>query len=130
MDYQTYYDRAQEGSKKFDAGDVDGAIRVFEDLVASDLAEVDKAIMCLNVATIYEKSGKTDEALRWLDRGIAIERLYCRSNVAENKALLLIRLERPKEALEIYKEYVTKPYVGEEQKARFLNNMQVLESQA
>lgn len=129
MDYQTYYDRAQEGGKKFDAGDSEGAIAVFKGLVDSDLSEVDKAIMCMNLATIHEKRGEEGQALHWFDRGIDIERRYSRSTLAENKAAYLIRLNRKSEALAIYKEYVNQPFVGEEQKARFLNNIGVLEAE-
>jgi hypothetical protein len=126
MDYQTYYDKATAASKKFDENDLEGAFAGFEELVKSDISDLDKSTMCYNVARVCEKGGHFDRALEWYDYGIALEAPLCRCLVQEHKAVFLANQRRDAEALAIYESLYTQPYVTENDKERIWKNILVL----
>ena len=78
------------------------ALALCTKLLASGLADLDKANACLNAAGVCEKLGNADDALFWYDRGISYERQHSRFNVAEHKAAYLAGKGRTKESLMIY----------------------------
>ena len=71
-------------------------------LFLSDISDIDKAGMCANLATVYDRMGNTDTAISWYDKGIDLEQNYSRFEVAEKKAQYLSQLGRSKEAVPIY----------------------------
>ena len=64
---QEYTRRARRASQLTDRGDYDGVIAILEELVSSDISDVDKAVMCLNIAIVYDKMGHVEEAPDWGD---------------------------------------------------------------
>lgn len=75
------------------------ALAVFEQLAASDLDDFGKTMACANAAVVCDKMGRVDEALRWYDRGIRIERALDRYYLALRKADYCVEKERHAEAL-------------------------------
>lgn len=126
MRYEDYYDTAQKVSTLVDGGDFEQAMRLLRGLIDSDLAELDKSVMCVNMAVVLQKMQRNDEALRWYDRGIGYEALYLRFFVAEAKAGFLHQLGRNRESLEIYSQLLGQPYLTAQDNERIRNNVDAL----
>ena len=126
MEYQVYVDKATAASKKFDDKDFDGAIAGFEELVKSDISDIDKSMMCCNVARACEEGGHIDLALEWYDYGISLEEPLCRFLVQEHKAAFLAKLHRDAESLAIYEALYPQPFLMEADKERIWKNILVL----
>jgi tetratricopeptide (TPR) repeat protein len=75
------------------------ALAIFAGLVDGDLDEFGKSMACVNAAIVHDKMGQVDQALRWYDRGIALERAIDRYFVALHKASYCLEKERHTEAL-------------------------------
>jgi len=126
MDYQTYVDKANAASKKFDEKDFEGAIADFEALVKSDISDIDKSMMCYNITRACEEGGHIDLALEWFDYGISLEEPLCRCLVQEHKAAFLANQRRDAESLAIYESLYAQPYLTESDKERIWKNILVL----
>jgi tetratricopeptide (TPR) repeat protein len=126
MDYQLYVEKANAASKKFDENDLDGAMTGFEELVKSDISDIDKSMMCYNIARVCEKSGDIDLAIEWYDYGISLEKPHSRCYIHEHKAAFLANQRRDAEALAIYEALYTLPYITEGDKERIWKNMLIL----
>lgn len=126
MEYSVYVDKANAGNALFEAGDIDGAIAAFEELVKSDISDIDKSIMSYNIAKVCEKGGYIDLALEWLDYGIALEAPHLRCLVREHKAAFLAERHRDAEAIAIYEALYTLPYITEADKQRIWGNLSIL----
>lgn len=126
MDYQVYVDKANAASKKFDEKDFEGAMAGFEELVKSDISDIDKSLMCYNITRACEQLGDIDLALEWFDYGISLEEPLCRAFVREHKAAFLANRHRDAEALAIYDALYTSPFVTESDKERIWRNILVL----
>lgn len=126
MDYQVYVDKATAASKKFDEKDYDGAIVAFEELVKSDISDIDKAMMCYNITRACEESGDIELALEWFDYGISLEEPLFRFLVQEHKAAFLANQRRDAESLVLYEMLYAQPYLMESDKERIWKNILIL----
>ena len=126
MRYEDYYETAQKVSTLVDETRFDEAMRLLRGLIDSDLAELDKSVMCVNMAVVLQKMQRNDEALQWYDRGIGYEALYLRFFVAESKAGFLHQLGRNQESLEIYSALLGQPYLNAQENERMRNNVDAL----
>ena len=126
MDYQIYVDKANAASKKFDEKDYDGAIAGFEELVRSDISDIDKSMMCYNITRACEEGGHIDLALEWFDYGISLEEPLLRFLVQEHKAAFLANLRRDAESLAIYESLYAQPSLTEADKERIWKNILIL----
>lgn len=128
MDYQDYYNKAHKASALKDAGDNLGAIAGFEELVNSDISDLDKATMCRNIAIICEQMGALDQSLAWYEEGMRYEAPYMRTQLLEAKAAHLANFHkgRDAEAIAIYEHLYALPYVTENDKERIWKNLTVL----
>jgi predicted negative regulator of RcsB-dependent stress response len=126
MEYQTYSDRINEGSRLLDAGDLAGAAAIFEALASSEISDLDKALMAHNAAVVCERMQQQDAAIGWYDYGIAYEAPYFRFMLNEKKAEYLARLGRKDEAIAIYEDLLQQPYLMEHDKERVWNAISVL----
>jgi len=124
--YEDYYESAQKVSTLVDETRFDEAMRLLRGLIDSDLAELDKSVMCVNMAVVLQKMQRNDEALQWYDRGIGYEALYLRFFVAESKAGFLHQLGRNAESLEIYSQLLDQPYLTAQDNERMRNNVDAL----
>ena len=129
MDYDEYVALAQEGAGWDEAGEHEKAVEVFRRLVASDISDVDKAMMCHNMGVVQEKMGKEQEALASYERGMAYERQHGRILVAEQRAAYLYRLGRLAESLRAYEEIMYRASLTEEEKYRIRYNVAALREQ-
>lgn len=107
-------------------GEYDAAVEVLEDLLASDISDVDKAMMCLNLAAVLDKLGRVDEALVWYGTGADYEARHGRFFVAELRAAYLAEKRRDAESLVLYEELLTRPSATEDDKERFRHNIELL----
>lgn len=75
------------------------ALAIFAQLTETDLDDFGKAMACVNAAIVNDKLGRVDEALRWYDHGIRLERPLDRFFVALRKLDYCVEKERLPEAL-------------------------------
>lgn len=105
----------------------DEAIQLLTDLVDSDISDIDKSMMCLNLAVVYDKQGKIDRALEWHDKGIGLERPYARAFVALHKAGYLATQGRVEDSRSLYRDLLELPYLTESDKETIRRNLVVLD---
>ena len=118
MDYQEYQNRINRGTQMFEAGDYQTALETFISLVNSDISDVDKSRMCINVAVVYEKMTNVQQALQWYTRAVQFEKPHCRFEAQEYLAVYLKEIERPRDSLRIYESLLASPHLIEEDKVR------------
>jgi len=126
MDFQEYTKRVQRAAQLVERGDYEGAITLLRALIDSDISDRDKAMMCVNLAVVYNKLDRMQEALAWYDKGIAYERRHSRSFVAESKAAYLAERGLVQESVAIYEDLFTQPYLDEGEKERIGKNLEML----
>ena len=113
MLYQDYESRARQVGALVDAGKYDDALNVLQSLLDSDISDIDKSMMSINMAVIYGKMNQPERALEWYDRGISYEAVYLRFLVLESKANYLYELKRFKQCIEIYEELLPQSFLTE-----------------
>lgn len=126
MKYQKYVKSARRASRLVERGDYARAIAILKDLVSSDISDVDKAMMCLNIAIVYDKMGHPEEALAWYDEGAKYERAHERHFVAEKKAAYLAQQERYRDSLYAYEELLNRASLTEGDRERITMNIETL----
>lgn len=123
MDYQEYQNRINHGTRMFEAGDYQAALETFIGLVNSDLSDLDKSRMCINVAVIYERMSNIPQALQWYTRAVQLEKPHCRFEAQEYLAVYLKEIDRLRDSLRIYESLMPSPHLTEEDKLRFRKNI-------
>lgn len=118
MDYKEYVKRAQKADQLVREGNYTSALELLYSLVESDLADPDKAVMCVNIAIIWDKMGQPDEALRWYGRGMSYERRSGGHFVAESRAAYLAQLGRLEESLLAYEDLAAQESLDEQTRER------------
>ena len=128
MLYQDYQFCAQQVASYVDAANYSDALKVLQSLIDSDITDLDKSMMCINMAVVYEKMQQPERALEWYDSGIAYEAVYLRFFVAESKANFLYNLNRYKESITIYEELLPQSFLTEVDKLRLRNYIESAQS--
>jgi predicted negative regulator of RcsB-dependent stress response len=126
MDYDAYTAAAQQAASLVDQGDYPGAATILQGLVESDISDLDKAMMCLNLATVHDRMNLPDEALQWFARGEGLERRHGRFHVAEQLAAHLAATGRDCDSLRKYEDLLRRRELMESDKVRIRNNVEVL----
>lgn len=85
MEYQEYLDRTQQASQLMQSARLQEAVDCLYLLFLSDISDIDKIVTCTNLATVYDRMGKTDDAISWYDKGISLEQNYSRFAVADSR---------------------------------------------
>ena len=129
MEYEDYFNQAQQAAQAVEEGEHEQALSIFRSLLSSDISDVDKAVMCYNVGVVLEKMGREEEALASYARGMSYERPHGRILVAEQRAVYLYRLGRLAESLRAYEELLYRPSLNEEEKLRMRHNIAALREQ-
>ena len=129
MEYDKYVQSTQHASKLVEKGDYEQAITALEALIMSDISDLDKSMMCLNIGVVYDKMGRTQEALAWYDKGIRYEQPYSRFTITEQKAVYLAEKGYYQESLDLYEGLLAQPYLTENDKERVRNNINILRKQ-
>ena len=129
MEYHVYAEKAKQAQELTDnANDHMAAITIFEELVNSDISDLDKANMCINIAVCCKKMEYNDQALAWYDEGIRYEQPYSRGFVAEHKAAFLAEIRRDTESIAIYEFLYKQPYLLDFDKERIWKNITILKN--
>jgi tetratricopeptide (TPR) repeat protein len=68
-----------------------------------------RSIACVNCAIVAGNLGRVDDAIAWLDRGIALEAPRPTRIAARHKAGLLVQVGREEQALALYLELLAGP---------------------
>jgi tetratricopeptide (TPR) repeat protein len=129
MDYEEYVNRAHQAAQSVEAGEYEQALATFQSLLASDISDIDKAMMCSNIGVVLESMGREQEALASYARGMSHERPHSRIYVAEQRAGYLYRLGRLEESLKAYEELLYRSSLTEEEKNRLRHNIATLREQ-
>lgn len=80
----------------------------------------------MNLATVCDKLGRVDEALRWFDQGVEFERAHGRFFVAEHRAAYLAEKGRAAESLERYEDLLLFPGLSGDDRNRIERNIEAL----
>jgi Tfp pilus assembly protein PilF len=126
MDYQEYQNRIQRGTQMFESGEYQAALETFISLVNSDISDLDKSRMCINVAVVYEKMSNIPQSLQWYTRAVQFEKPHCRYEAQEYLAVYLREIDRPRDSLKIYESLLVSPHLTEEDKVRLRQNIEAL----
>lgn len=129
MDYQEYQNRIQRGTQMFEAGNMQAALEVFQGLVNSDISDIDKSRMCINVAVVYERNNNPQQALQWYMRGVQYEKPHCRFEAQEYLAVYLTELGRLRDSLKVYESLLPSSHLTEEEKLRFRQRIEELKKE-
>jgi tetratricopeptide (TPR) repeat protein len=126
MQYQEYVQRVEQISLLTRGARFKEAVDALYQLILCDISEIDKADLCTNLAGVYDRMGKTDDAIAWYDKGISYEQEYCGYVVAEKKAQYLSQLGRSSQAVPIYESLLNQPFVSEKERERMRKTIQSL----
>jgi len=89
------------GAEAFKAGDDAAATAAFRQIVdRADVADDDKAMACVNLAAVCDRSSDVDQALTWHDQALALA-VERRHLVEESRAMYLASKARFAEAADI-----------------------------
>ena len=124
MEYQEFVSRTQQANQLMSSGRFQETVDFLYLLFLSDISDVDKAAICVNLATVYDRMGNTETAITWYDKGIGLEQNYSRFEVSEKKAQYLSQLGRSKESVAIYETLIKQPFVSESDKERMRKTIQ------
>jgi tetratricopeptide (TPR) repeat protein len=126
MEYQEYVRSAERASQLVERGDYEDAIEILRKLVSSDISRIDKAMMCLNLAVVYDKTGNLEEALSWYDEGADYERVHDWHYVAERKAAYLAEKGRYRKSLDEYEKLLRRSGLTEGDNERIERQVETL----
>ena len=129
MEYQEYVNRIQQAAQLISSSRFQETLDFLHLLFLSDISDIDKASICINLATVYNRMGNTDMAISWFNKGINLEQNYSRFEVSEKKAQYLSQLGRSKESVTIYEALIRQPFVSEVDRERMRKIIQTLLSQ-
>jgi tetratricopeptide (TPR) repeat protein len=124
MEYPEFVNRMQQASQLMSSSRMQETIDFLYLLFLSDISDIDKAGISLNLASVYDRMGNTETAITWYDKGIDLEQNYSRFEVAEKKAQYLSQLGRSREAVKIYENLIKQPFVSEADKERMRKTIQ------
>jgi tetratricopeptide (TPR) repeat protein len=126
MDYKDFQNRVDHGTQMFDSGNMQAALEIFTGLINSDISDLDKSSMCLNIAVVYDKLGNIQQCLEWYTRAVQLEKPHCRFEAQEYLAAYLKQLSRPRESLKILESLFSSTHLMEADKIRVRKNIEDL----
>jgi len=126
MNYKDFQNRVDYGTQMFDSGNMQAALEIFTGLVSSDISDLDKSSMCLNIAVIYDKLGNIQQCLEWYAKAIQLEKPHSRFEAQEYLANYLKQISRPRESLKILEAVFSSTHLTESDKVRIRENIEGL----
>jgi len=123
MQYSEYLRQVEQVSQLVREARYKQAVDSLYQLILSDISDIDKADLCTQLATVYDRMGNTNDAVAWYEKGISYEQNYCRYEVAEKKAQYLSQQGRNDQAVPIYESLLKQPFVSEAEKDRMRKNI-------
>ena len=126
MDYKEFQNRVDHGTQMFDSGNMQAALEIFTGLINSDISDLDKSSMCLNIAVVYDKLGNLQQCLEWYARAIQLEKAHCRFEAQEYLADYLKQINRPRDSLKLLESVLASTHLTESDKVRVRKNIEDL----
>jgi len=126
VDYKDFQNRVDRGTQMFDAGNMQAALEIFNGLINSDISDLDKSSMCLNIAVVYDKLGNMQQCLEWYVRATQYEKPHCRIEAQEYLASYLKQINRPRESLKILEGLLASTHLMESDKVRVRQSIEDL----
>ena len=126
MDYKDFQNRVDYGTQMFDSGNMQVALESFTALVGSDISDLDKSSMCLNIAVIYDKLGNVQQCLEWYAKAIQFEKPHCRFEAQEYLAAYLKQINQPRQALKFLESLLASTHLTESDKVRIRSSIEDL----
>lgn len=127
MDEKLYSELARRASALVEAGDRPAAIEILEQLVASDLPEFDRAMMCMNIAIVQDQLGETGKALETYAAAVDLERRTESSFIAESRAAYCAKLGLYDASSRYYDDLLRHPHLKPGARERLLQNIATLD---
>jgi tetratricopeptide (TPR) repeat protein len=118
MDYPEYVKMTARVGELIEASRFQEAVEVLYKLILGDISDVDKGALCIRMASVQDRMGKTDEAIAWYDKGIGYEQGCQNYSVFENKAQYLAQIGQYKDSVAMYESLLGLPSVSEAEKQR------------
>jgi tetratricopeptide (TPR) repeat protein len=126
MNYKDFQNRVDHGTQMFDSGNLQAALEIFTALVNSDISDLDKSSMCLNIAVVYDKLGNYQQCLEWYTKAVQFEKPHCRFEAQEYLATYLKQINRPRESLKILESLLSSTHLTESDKVRIREGIEGL----
>jgi len=126
MNYKDFQNRVDYGTQMFDSGNFQTALEAFTGLVNSDISDLDKSSMCLNIAVVYDKLGNQQQCIEWYAKAIQLEKPHCRYEAQEYLANYLKQINKPRESLKILEGLLASTHLTEADKVRVRENIEGL----
>jgi tetratricopeptide (TPR) repeat protein len=126
MNYKDFQNRVDHGTQMFDSGNLQAALEIFTALVNSDISDLDKSSMCLNIAVVYDKLSNFQQCLEWYTRAVQFEKPHCRYDAQEYLATYLKQINRPRESLKILESLLSSTHLTESDKVRIREGIEGL----
>lgn len=126
MDKQLYASLANRASDLVIAGERSKAIELLEELVQSDLPDLDRAMMCMNIAIVHGQMGNTDKAFEAYSRAVDLELSTTSYFVAQSRAAYYSQLGMYDESLRSYDDLLRHGKLTPADREIFLKNIETL----
>jgi tetratricopeptide (TPR) repeat protein len=126
MNYKDFQNRVDYATQMFDSGNMQAALEAFTGLASSDISDLDKSSMCLNIAVVYDKLGNVQQCLEWYARAVQFEKPHCHFEAQEYMANYLKQISRPRESLKILESLLASSHLTEADKVRVRENIENL----
>ncbi|MEO7326636.1 MAG: hypothetical protein ABIW82_17580, partial [Dokdonella sp.] len=108
------------------AGERLKAIDILEELVRSDLPDFDRAIMCMNIAVVYDQLDNREKALETYTRAVDLEKATESYFVALSRAAYCSKLGMYGESIRLYDNLLRHNHLKHEDREMFLDNIETL----
>ncbi|MDX6768999.1 MAG: hypothetical protein SF051_05665 [Elusimicrobiota bacterium] len=109
MDFDDFRAATEKAEKHATRGAHREALAVLNELAASDLPDLDRALVCVYAAEAHDRLGETDAALAAFDKAIALEAPFRRFSAVFKKADYLLRLGRKDESRGLFESLLERP---------------------
>lgn len=126
MNYKDFQNRVDYATQMFNSGNMQAALEAFTGLASSDISDLDKSSMCLNIAVVYDKLGNVQQCLEWYARAVQFEKPHCHFEAQEYMANYLKQISRPRESLKILESLLASSHLTEADKVRVRENIENL----
>lgn len=127
MDRNLYVALTSRAAALLDAGQYPEALDIFEELVASDLSDFDKTMMCINLAVVHDKMGQHDQALTSYGRALSYERPSGAYFAEQHRAAYFSQIGMYAESIDCYRELLARAELKPNDRDAFSQNVTTLE---
>ncbi|MBD8077827.1 hypothetical protein [Cellulosimicrobium arenosum] len=128
MDYDEFAQAMRAASDAHEAGRSSEAVDTYRRLLDDPtLADVDKAMVAVNLATVLSAVGAPNSEIEGVyDRGISVESRWMRGFATESKAVWLAGLGRVDAARRVYQSLLGQGWASMSDRHRWASNVEKL----